>query len=162
MAGRASGYSVKLVGLSFEEKQNYDQIVFDRVPTLATEIKTSAMKDLLVFFRRKTSSSVLSKRTLPRIPLHCTLETADGRSVHIRDYNYQYMSIAGSVPFSEFCVRVGNATLQLKKTKGSIGGKDNLFEVENWKSISVSDEVYEAISEFLRSEQNEKRELQNV
>ena len=155
-------YSVKLVGLSFEEKQNYDQIVFDRVPTLATEIKTSAMKDLLVFFRRKTSSSVLSKRTLPRIPLHCTLETADGRSVHIRDYNYQYMSIAGSVPFSEFCVRVGNATLQLKKTKGSIGGKDNLFEVENWKSISVSDEVYEAISEFLRSEQNEKRELQNV
>lgn len=155
-------YSVKLVGLSFEEKQNYDQIVFDRVPTLATEIKTSAMKDLLVFFRRKTSSSVLSKRTLPRIPLHCTLETADGRSVDIRDYNYQYMSIAGSVPFSEFCVRVGNATLQLKKTKGSIGGKDNLFEVENWKSISVSDEVYEAISEFLRSEQNEKRELQNV
>ena len=155
-------YSVKLVGLSFEEKQNYDQIVFDRVPTLATEIKTSAMKDLLVFFRRKTSSSVLSKRTLPRIPLHCTLETADGRSVHNRDYNYQYMSIAGSVPFSEFCVRVGNATLQLKKTKGSIGGKDNLFEVENWKSISVSDEVYEAISEFLRSEQNEKRELQNV
>ena len=155
-------YSVKLVGLSFEEKQNYDQIVFDRVPTLATEIKTSAMKDLLVFFRRKTSSSVLSKTTLPRIPLHCTLETADGRSVHIRDYNYQYMSIAGSVPFSEFCVRVGNATLQLKKTKGSIGGKDNLFEVENWKSISVSDEVYEAISEFLRSEQNEKRELQNV
>ena len=126
-------YSVKLVGLSFEEKQNYDQIVFDRVPTLATEIKTSAMKDLLVFFRRKTSSSVLSKRTLPRIPLHCTLETADGRSVHIRDYNYQYMSIAGSVPFSEFCVRVGNATLQLKKTKGSIGGKDNLFEVENCK-----------------------------
>ena len=59
-------------------------------------------------------------------------------------------------------MRVGNATLQLKKTKGSIGGKDNLFEVENWKSISVSDEVYEAISEFLRSEQNEKRELQNV
>ena len=46
-------YSVKLAGLSFEEKQNYDQIVFDRIPTLATEIKTSAMKDLLIFLREK-------------------------------------------------------------------------------------------------------------
>lgn len=155
-------YSVKLLGVSFEEKQNYDQIVFDRIPTLATEIRTNAVKDLLVFFKRKTASSVLSKRTLPRIPLHRTLETADGRSVHIIDYNYQYVSIAGSVPSSQFCVRVGDATLQMKKTKESIGGKDNLFEVENWESISVSDEVYEAISEFLRSEQDEKRELQNA
>lgn len=67
--------SVKLATLSFEEKKNYNQIVFDRIPTLATEIKTNAMKNLRIFFKRKTATSVLSQRTLPRIPLHCTLET---------------------------------------------------------------------------------------
>ena len=53
-------YSVKLVDLPFEEKQNYDQIVFDRLPTLATEIKTGAVKDLLVFFKRTTL--IISKK----------------------------------------------------------------------------------------------------
>lgn len=46
-------YGVKLTELPFEEKQNYAQIVFDRLPTLATEIKTGAVKDLLVFLREK-------------------------------------------------------------------------------------------------------------
>lgn len=145
-------YSVKLEPLSLEEKQAYNQIIFDRTPTLATEIRTSALKDLLIFFKRKTSQSVSSQRSLPRIPLDCNLETKSGNSVTVSDYNYHYMSIIGSVPSPKFQIKLGNATLSLKKSETAPGSKDNLFEVENWEHISVSDAVYEALQKLLSEE----------
>ena len=145
-------YSVKLEPLSLEEKQAYNQIIFDRTPTLATEIRTSALKDLLIFFKRKTSQSVSSQRSLPRIPLDCNLETKSGNSVTVSDYNYHYMSITGSVPSPKFQIKLGNATLSLKKSETAPGSKDNLFEVENWEHISVSDAVYEALQKLLSEE----------
>lgn len=108
-------YSVKLVDLPFEEKQNYDQIVFDRLPTLATEIKTGAVKDLLVFFKRKTASSILSQRKLPRIVLNTSMRTDNGSVVHVLDYSYQYMLLTGAVPDSEFDLYMGRTALHLKK-----------------------------------------------
>lgn len=155
-------YSVKLVDLSFEEKQNYDQIVFDRLPTLATEIKTSAVKDLRVFFKRKTASSVLSQRKLPRIVLNTSMRTDNGSVVHVLDYNYQYMLITGVVPDSEFDLYMGRTALHLKKTQSSIGGKDNLFEIENWENISDSLELHEALLELIQGKQMEEKELVNV
>ena len=104
-------YSVKLVDLPFEEKQNYDQIVFDRLPTLATEIKTGAVKDLLVFFKRKTASSILSQRKLPRIVLNTSMRTDNGSVVHVLDYSYQYMLLTGAVPDSEFDLYMGRTAL---------------------------------------------------
>ena len=155
-------YSVKLVDLPFEEKQNYDQIVFDRLPTLATEIKTSAVKDLLVFFKRKTASSVLSQRKLPRIVLNTSMRTDNGSVVHVLDYNYQYMLITGAVPDSEFDLYMGRTALHLKKTQSSVGGKDNLFEIENWENISDSLELHEALLELIQGKQMEEKELVNV
>lgn len=155
-------YSVKLADLSFEEKQDYIQIVFDRIPTLATEIKTSAIKDLLIFFRRKTASSVLSKRKLPRIVLNASIQTDNGSIVHVSDYNYQYMLITGETPASEFDLNMGETTLHLKKTPSSVGGKDNLFEIENWEQISDSAEIRETLSKFIQGKNMEERELLNV
>ncbi len=155
-------YSVKLAGLSFEEKQNYDQIVFDRIPTLATEIKTSAMKDLLIFFKRKTGSSVLSKRTLPRIVLNTSMQADNGSVVHISDYNYQYMLLTGAVADSELNLNIGRTTLHLKKTQSFVGGKDNLFEIENWEKISASLEIHEALLELIQEKQLEEKGLVNV
>ncbi|MDO4437852.1 MAG: glycosyltransferase family 2 protein [Eubacteriales bacterium] len=152
-------YSVKLTDLSFEEKQNYDQIVYDRVPTLATEIKTNAFKDLLVFFKRKTAHSVLSKRKLPRIVLNTSLQAVDGSTVHVADYNYQYMLITGAVPASEFDLKMGNTILHLKKNQSAIGGKDNLFEIENWESISASVDLHEALLELIQEKKMEENEL---
>ena len=155
-------YSVKLVDLPFEEKQNYDQIVFDRLPTLAAEIKTGAVKDLLVFFKRKTASSVLSQRKLPRIVLNASMRTDNGSVVHVLDYNYQYMLLTGAVPDSEFDLYMGRTALHLKKTQSSIGGKDNLFEIENWENISDSLELHEALLELIQGKQMEEKELVNV
>lgn len=155
-------YGVKLAELPFEEKQNYAQIVFDRLPTLATEIKTSAAKDLMVFFKRKTASSVLSQRKLPRIPLDASLKTDSGETVHVSNYNYQYMLLTGTVPGPAFDVYMGNTVLHLKKTPSSVGGKDTLFEIENWENISDSLELHEALLELIQGKQMEKKELVNI
>lgn len=149
-------YNIKLAPLSFEEKQDYAQIVFDRMPTLAMEIKTNALKDLLVFFKRKTASSVLSKRQLPRILLNCEMETEDGSFVHVLDYNYQYMVITGEVPASKFSVKMGETTLRLKKTQTAVGGKENLFEIEDWEYLSDSDAIHTALIGLLQAERIER------
>lgn len=155
-------YGVKLTELPLEEKENYTQIVFDRLPTLDTEIKTNAAKDLMVFFKRKTASSVLSQRKLPRIPLDASLKTDSGETVHVSNYNYQYMLLTGTVPGPAFDVYMGNTVLHLKKTPSSVGGKDTLFEIENWENISDSLELHEALLELIQGKQMEKKELVNV
>ena len=136
--GKQWRYSLKLQPLSFEEKQNYDQIVFDRFPTLASEIKTTALKDLAVFFKKKTSGSMASKRQYPRMWLDCTLQTDDGNSVHVKDYNYRYMTIAGETPLVVLSLKLGDVTLLLRKTSATPGGKSDLYEVLNWEEISES------------------------
>lgn len=150
-------YGVKLTELPFEEKENYAQIVFDRLPTLATEIKTTAAKDLMVFFKRKTASSVLSQRKLPRIPLDASLKTDSGETVHVSNYNYQYMMITGTVPGPAFDLYMGNTVLHLKKTPSSVGGKDTLFEIENWETQSCSPELHEALMALLLEKQEEQQ-----
>lgn len=150
-------YGVKLTELPFEEKENYAQIVFDRLPTLATEIKTSAAKDLMVFFKRKTASSVLSQRKLPRIQLDASLKTDSGETVHVSNYNYQYMMITGTVPGPAFDVYIGTTALHLNKTPASVGGKDTLFEIENWETLSRSPELHEALKALLLEKQEEQQ-----
>lgn len=143
--GKLWKYSLKLQPLSFEERQNFDQIVFDRFPTLSSEIKTTALKDLAVFFKRKTSGFMASKRQLPRIDLSCTLETEDGCSVQVKDYNYRYMTITGDVPMAVFSLKLGDATLFLRKADGASGAKGDLYEVVNWKEVSESDSLKAAL-----------------
>lgn len=143
--GKLWKYSLKLQPLSFEERQNFDQIVFDRFPTLSSEIKTTALKDLAVFFKRKTSGFMASKRQLPRIDLSCTLETEDGCSVQVKDYNYRYMTITGDVPMAVFSLKLGDATLVLRKADGASGAKGDLYEVVNWKEVSESDSLKAAL-----------------
>lgn len=150
-------YGVKLAELSFEEQENYTQIVFDRLPTLATEIKTSAAKDLMVFFKRKTASSVLSQRKLPRILLDASLKTDSGETVHVSNYNYQYMMITGTVPGPAFDLYIGKTVLHLKKAPSTVGDKDTLFEIEDWETLSRSPELHEALSALLLEKQEAQR-----
>lgn len=72
------------------------------------------------------------------------------------------MLLTGAVPDSEFDLYMGRAALHLKKTQTSIGGKDNLFEIENWENISDSLELHEALLELIQGKQMEEKELVNV
>lgn len=155
-------YSVKLQAPTFEEKQDYNQIVYDRYPTLATEIKSSALKDLFVFFKSKTAKIMASKRGLPRMLLNCTLKTEDGREVQLADYNYQYMVIDGEVPSDRFSVKIGDIVLWLKKKEIESLPKDNLYEIENWESVSTLTELHEALKKLLSEGMSVEGELSSV
>lgn len=155
-------YSVKLQAPTFEEKQDYNQIVYDRYPTLATEIKSSALKDLFIFFKSKTAKIMASKRGLPRMLLNCTLKTEDGREVQLADYNYQYMVIDGEVPSGRFSVKIGDIVLWLKKKEIESLPKDNLYEIENWESVSTLTELHETLKKLLSEEMSVEGELSSV
>ncbi|MGI6053292.1 MAG: glycosyltransferase family 2 protein [Clostridium sp.] len=161
-AGNRWKYSVKLDPMTQEEKMEYDQIVFDRMPTLATEIRTHALKDLTVFFRKKTTRSVMSKRALPRIPMNCLLETDLGTPVRVLDYNYQYMLIAGDVPAEEFHVRVGEIMLLVKRSPAEARKEAALFEVQNWKEISSRGGLRAALIRVLQGEGGNGQRLQEA
>ena len=153
---------MRLEPLSMEERADYDQIVFDRVPALATEIRTHALKDLQVFFRRKTARSVSSKRRLPRIRLDRVLETENGAGVRVLDYNYQYMALAGDIPSPELCVKLGELRLRLKKVQSENGGRKTLFEAEDWQTVSRSEELRRELQRLLQEEQTDEGTLQSA
>lgn len=161
-AGDRWRYSVRLEPLSMEDRADYDQIVFDRVPALATEIRTHALKDLQVFFRRKTARSVSSKRRLPRIRLDRVLETENGAGVRVLDYNYQYMALAGDIPSPELCVKLGELRLRLKKVQSENGGRKTLFEAEDWQTVSRSEELRREPQRLLQEEQTDEGTLQSA
>ena len=136
--------------------------MFDRVPTLATEIRTHALKDLTVFFRKKITRSVMSKRALPRIPMNCLLETDLGTPVRVLDYNYQYMLIAGDVPAGEFHVRVGEIMLLVKRSPVEARKEAALFEVQNWEEISSRGGLRAALIRVLQGEGGNGQRLQEA
>lgn len=154
-------YSVKLEPLTLAEKQDYDQIVFDRYPTLATEVKSSVIKDLIVFFKRKMSTSVMSKRKLPRIVLNCALETDDGGTVMVSDYNYHYMNIAQDISRERFAVKFGDVQLWLNKAENLSSRNANPYEVENWETVSSSSAIRTSLEKLI-GESAYEEELQTV
>ena len=63
------------------------------------------------------------------------------------------MLLTGEVPDSEFDLRMGSITLHLKKTPEGLGGKEKLFEIENWEHVSASSELHEALVALISTKQ---------
>lgn len=148
-------YSIQLEELTLKEKEEYYQIVYDRQPTLATEIKTNAWKDLLIFYKRKTAAFMRLNRKMPRIFLNCEIKTEEGRPIMVRDYNYQYISIFDEVPEEGLGIKIGKVRLWIKPSQDEFLRSKRLYEIENWKEISGSVELREALTELI-SAQKEK------
>ncbi len=133
-----------------EERLKYLQIVYDREPSLAADIRTSAYRDLFHFARRKTASELPSNRKLPRIPLEKQVMTEEGKAVKIMDFNYQYITVSGpegqDINHLQFAPGI---LLHLEKAKGNIQ-KDNLYMITNWKDTAGSSGLRAALREMLQ------------
>lgn len=79
----------------------------------------------------------------------------------VQDYNYHYMSILEGAPSSRFCVYFGETKLWLKKAEGTFNSNGRLYEIENWETVSASDEVRNAVKDFVLDVPRVK-ELQTV
>lgn len=131
-------YSVKLDEMSQDDREAYFEIVYDREPTLASEIKSTAAKDLGVFIYRKQASTVESHRELPRIELNQTFRTLDGKEITVVDYNYHYVALKETPAQDELDVKFGTQILHLSRAK-DVSARV-LYEIRNWEEIAVSTE----------------------
>ena len=142
-------YCVKLEPLSLQEKQDYNQIVFDRFPTLASEIRTTAVKDLVILFKRKIAAPMQSHRKYPRILLNCEVTAEDGSKVKVIDYNYRYVTTEEPLSDSKLHLDFGGKTLLLKKADQTNASRKNLYEVTNWEQVSASREIKAALKKMM-------------
>lgn len=143
-------YSVQLVPKENQDYLEYLQIVYDREPSLATAIRTTAWKDLSIFTKKKVSIAQSANRRLPRILLSCDLQTTDGEPVTVLDFNYQYITAMGPGCKDCFQLRFAPAViLQLEKDLEHTE-RENLYLVTNWESMAGSPDLRHALQKILR------------
>ena len=82
--------------------------------------------------------------------------------VKVADYNYQYITISEGKPSNEFTVKLGHVILRLIKSETAALAKDNLYEIENWESVSASAELHEELKKLLLGEVSIEKELSTV
>ncbi len=135
-----------------EDRLEYLQIVYDREPSLAEDIRTSAYRELFQFTRKKTASAIPSNRKLPRVPLEKQVMTAEGKALKITDFNYQYITVSGAegqdISHLQFAPGI---LLDLEKAGGN-ARKDNLYRITNWKDIAGSSGLRTALGEMMQQE----------
>lgn len=149
-------YSVQLTPEDTDDWLEYLQIVYDRVPTLAIGIRTTALKDLLIFARKKTASAQPANRKLPRITMDHHVSALDGASVTVVDFNYQYVTVTGleGQPQAQLEFAPG-VPLDLEQVEGR---KDGLYLVKNWEEISGQPALRQALDKIMKGSTYEKTE----
>lgn len=128
-------YSVRLGDIDFENKKEYFEIVYDRYPSLAEEIKSNVWIDVTNFFKRKFDKTVPSHRHLPRIAFNKLVSYGNrGVELLLVDFNYRYMTIEGANK-NEFSLRLNDdVILNLKRTDAR-NKKGRLFEITNYSEV---------------------------
>ena len=145
-------YSVRLTVDDSDEYLEYLQIAYDRDPSLATEIKSSAYKEFSIFVKRKTASNVSYNRKLPRIAMTYATADASGNPVTVTDFNYQFITVDGLNEAPKAQVLFGELLLDLEWV--DLGQrKTNLYEVVGWEEVSPSAEMLQALKEITQKEE---------
>lgn len=141
-------YSVQITPEDNEDRLEYLQIVYDRVPTLAVGIRTSAIKDLLVFVRKKIKSSQPANRKLPRIVMEYSTATTDGVSVTVLDFNYQYITVAGLEEQTQAQLKFApDVLLDIERVEGR---KNELYLIKNWEEVSESQVLRRTLNTIMK------------
>ena len=134
-------YSIKLQDdLDREQKAEYFELVYDREPSLATTINTSAKEDLANYFKRKRSKYIHLSRKLPRISLSAKCMSSLGREIAICEYNYNYVKLEKSQEEREFSIYFGEVELKLERAD-ELDQEKRLYLVTNWREISSEKDI---------------------
>lgn len=131
-------YSIKITGMTGENKGIYFQIVFDRGHTLPTIIKSGIVKDFTETINGRTDRLVISNRRLPRIPLDVAVQTVEGRPVTIVNYNYEYLLLKGlDTNSDEVNLNLADGLMLKCLPVREVSFMDGvLCKIDNWEEVS--------------------------
>ncbi|GAA0725541.1 glycosyltransferase [Clostridium malenominatum] len=144
-------YSIKITDISEENKRSYYQIVFDRDHTLPTTIKSGTVKEIRGNIRGRTKSTIVSNRKLPRIPLNVELNTVDGNTVRVVNYNYEYILLeTTNIMGNDIQLDLGEGLIVkcVPDTHNPFMDKV-LCHIENWKEVIGDKRFHERLCKWL-------------
>lgn len=146
-------YSVQLTPEDNEDRLGYLQIVYDREPSLASDIRTGAYRELSVFARRKTAPAQPANRRLPRIALEREAATPEGEAVTVTDFNYQYITVSGREGQDVTCVQFAPGILLHLEKAGGNTRREDLYLITNWEEIAGGAGLRAALETMLHQEE---------
>lgn len=119
--------------------EQYLQILYDRIPTLPQNLDSSSggFDDLRINLWRRREKLLYQKRKLPRIDMQVDLPDELGRRWHIRDFNYQHLSII-SAGCPETLTLIVDKQRELKLRcifERMLNPETGLYKVDNFKEL---------------------------
>lgn len=119
--------------------EQYLQILYDRIPTLPQNLDSSSggFDDLRINLWRRREKLFYQKRKLPRVDMQVDLADEAGRRWHIRDFNYQYLSIiSAGCPKALTLIVDKQREVKLKCIfERMLNPETGLYKVDNFKEL---------------------------
>lgn len=141
-------YSFNIIELDFENRKQYFQLIYDRDHSLPKYIDNtiSVFDDLYLNLQKRINPSEQSQRSFPRIKLNIVMNTKDGISVFVKDFNYKFILLKSMNQYEKLSDELvllfsSDIEIQCKKVKESLKNKDfYLYQVVNASEIYYEDE----------------------
>ncbi|SFU83986.1 hypothetical protein SAMN04487886_12113 [Clostridium sp. DSM 8431] len=129
--------------------KSYLQIIYDRELTLPKVIENnnSVFEDIRINLVKRNSKVIYLNRKLPRIELHKKVKTMSGEEVIIKNFNYEYILVSGSIKDS-LVIDLGDGIVfncSLKKVINSQG----LYFINNYKEFLQNKKMMDKLKIFM-------------
>ena len=116
---------------------DYLEILYDREPTLPTNLdeSLSSFDDLRINVAKRTKESFFENRKLARVPINSEMNTTDGKSVYVVNFNYKYMALKGTMLADSMTIVTQNKLEFVCKYEREVHSAIKLYAVENYGEI---------------------------
>lgn len=128
-------YAFKIEEIDDENRRSYLSIIYDREPTLPSVIEShnSVFDDIRINIKRRSSKATNFNRRLPRIKLNKEVKTITGEKVIIKNFNYEYILIKGTV--DDFIVLNLGDNISLNCSLNKVVDSQGLYFIDNYKDL---------------------------
>lgn len=145
-----AGWQYGLRIQSVEDRQTYDQLVFDRHHTMSDIMQptVSTFSDLSVNIRGRLRPRQQSRRKSPRIPIGERFPTEAG-DVLVADMNGKYLRLSGAVDLPDaFTLKFWGYPMALRRS----GIRPGLYEIENSEELLCSRGFLDKLTQYAKGE----------
>lgn len=148
-------YSIRIDELSEYNKSQYMQIIYDREHTLSTKINSHVIKDVYVALKGRVQDGFLSNRKLPRIPINKVVLNAQGQSIKLINYNYEYILMEGiyteekiTLMLTDECEMICRPQRQDEKMNVT------LCKIQDWEVVATNSYVQQILVQNNQEQQS--------